>query len=119
MKLSPPPHNLDRHDLEKLIHVVLRFRVVDSSTGFTCQWLRIVPGGDDKFEWTEHEWEKFQFPNQKEAEQYAALYGGHAAPCKLPEEPMPPQPPPPPAIRQHTRRRRPSCPPSARKWYDD
>jgi hypothetical protein len=73
---------MDRRDLEKLTHVVLR------RIGLKWEWLR----GD--WQWTANEWEKHTFPNQKEAEQYAKLYGGLAIPCKLPDpEPTPPPPP--------------------------
>jgi hypothetical protein len=85
---------MDRRDLEKISHVVLR------RIGLKWEWLRLLPGGGNAvdpstdWQWTANEWEKHTFPNQKEAEQYAGLYGGLAIPCKLPDpEPTPPPPP--------------------------
>ncbi len=80
----PDAAKMDRRDLEKLSHVVLR------RIGLKWEWLRLLPGGGDDWQWTANEWEKHTFPNQKEAEQCAELYGGLAIPCKLPDpEPTP------------------------------
>lgn len=63
-------------ELAKLPHVVLRL----NRATIAPEWLKIVPGGND-YEWTPNQWEKWQFPNGKEADECVAIHGGHSVPC--------------------------------------
>ena len=64
-------------ELAKLPHVVLH---INRAT-MVPEWLKIVPGGGNDYEWTPNQWEKWQFPNGKEADECVALHGGHSVPC--------------------------------------
>jgi hypothetical protein len=100
---------MDLHDLEKLAHVVLR------RVGLKWEWLQLLPGGGNDWQWTSNEWEKHTFPTRKEAEDEAAIHGGQAVPCKLPEEEHPLPPPPKKKTTPHPSMR----PPFPRKYSPD
>jgi len=64
-------------ELAKLPHVVLHI----NRASMVPEWLKIVPGGGNDYEWTPNQWEKWQFPNGKEADECVAIHGGHSVPC--------------------------------------